>query len=305
MNQEILFIGAGRRYDLVSLFIEQKSLLNLDLNFKSIERLAGGKPPIGDLIEVIDGPVFEHKSFISFLENHLKAHRTSMIISCMESASLIVSDFDWTIYGVSFWGSLKASRYVDKNSLYEWAGSLGIDFPKYSGKSKDVIVKPKIGFGSRGQRVISNTDPELKYYLNNSDWIVQDRVEGPEVSIDCYITKDRRFSSIARDRIHVVGGEVMDTKTRCLTHSEFEIVNVLIQNSKLLGPVNIQLIGINNLLLDINPRFSGGATASIRSGWLAPNWLIQEYILHEEILFPKTYDSILVTRSRRDHVRVP
>lgn len=304
MKREILFLGAGRRFDLVNFFLEIRSTLNLNLVYRSIESLNYGKPPVGDLIEVIDGPKFESKVFNSFLEEHVKQCNTAMIISCMDLASLTISEFNWGTKGVVYWGTTSAKRFIDKSRLYQWANSIDISTPTLTGESDEVMVKPKIGFGSRGQTVLYKSDPRLLDYLQDSNWIVQDFVDGIEVSIDCYIARDRSFTSVARERVTVMGGEVMDTKTRNLSDPEFDIVNKIVVKSELVGPVNIQLKGGNNTLLDVNPRFSGGATASILSGWMAPKWLLQEYILEEDIVFPKGYETIFVTRSRRDHVRL-
>jgi len=284
--------------------LEIKSTLNLDIVYRSIESLNYGKPPVGDLIEVMDGPKFESKEFNSFLEEHVKVHNTAMIISCMDLASLAISELDWESKGVIYWGTKSARRYIDKSRLYQWANSIDIGTPTLTGESYEVVVKPKIGFGSRGQKVLYKSDPRFLDYLRDSNWIVQDFVDGIEVSIDCYIARDRSFTSVARERVTVMGGEVMDTKTRNLTDPEFDIVNKIVAKSELVGPVNFQLRGDNNTLLDINPRFSGGATASVLSGWMAPQWLLQEYILEEGVVFPKGYESIFVTRSRRDHVRI-
>ena len=304
MKREILFLGAGRRFELVKFFLGIYSNFNSDLVYRSIESLNYGKPPVGDLIEVINGPKFESNVFNSFLVEHIKHNKTVLIISCMDLASLTVSEFDWASKGVNYWGTKSAKRYIDKSCLYQWANSIDIGTPTFTGETDEVVVKPKIGFGSRGQAVLYKNDPRLLDYLQDPNWIVQDFVDGIEVSIDCYIARNRSFTSVARERVTVMGGEVMDTTTRNLSDPEFEIVNKVVAKSDLVGPVNIQLKGVNNTLLDINPRFSGGATASILSGWIAHQWLLQEYILGEDVVFPKGYESIFVTRSRRDHVRV-
>ena len=304
LRRRILFLGAGRRYDLINLFLENQSSIGVELEFKSVEKFIGYRPPISDLIEVLNGPSFESEEFTDYLVDHLKHHHTSIIISCMELSTLRLSEIDWSLYGVSFWGTPNSKDYIDKLRLYNWAKHIGLSYPEFTGNTKIVVVKNRIGYGSREQIISSVENSELDSHLKNKNLIVQDFVEGPETSIDCYVTKNRAFSAIARDRLNVVGGEVMETKTRSLSRVESEIIRKIIENSELLGPINIQLIGRDNLLLDINPRFSGGATASIRAGWIAHEWLIKEYLLDRSISFPNKYESLLVTRSRRDHVRM-
>ena len=126
---------------------------------------------------------------------------------------------------------------------------------------------------------------------------------GSETSIDVYVSKENIFCAIARDRIQISDGEVVETRTRNLTLDEYEIVNQLVQNTHLRGPINVQLIGTEKLLLDLNPRFSGGSTASIHAGWNAIRWLINEYLFENEIVFPSTFNHVHVIRSKRDHVR--
>ncbi len=67
--------------------------------------------------------------------------------------------------------------------------------------------------------------------------------------------------------------------------------------------MNFQFIGKPSVLLEINPRFSGGSTASISAGWLGPEWLIKEYLMKTGIDLGSNYSHVHVVRSRKDHIR--
>jgi carbamoyl-phosphate synthase large subunit len=137
----------------------------------------------------------------------------------------------------------------------------------------------------------------------DNNWLVQDFIEGNEVSLDVYVDRFGNSSSIARDRIRVSEGEVLETETRDLDSYEKKIVDALISEFELRGPINVQLIGDEKLVLEINPRFSGGSTASISAGWNAPNWLVSEYLFGREARLDANYRHVHVIRSRRDHLR--
>jgi carbamoylphosphate synthase large subunit len=80
-------------------------------------------------------------------------------------------------------------------------------------------------------------------------------------------------------------------------------VKDLLNATSLRGPLNIQLMGQFSTLIEINPRFGGGSTASLHAGWPALRWFLHEYALQRDVN-EKTVllRHVEVKRSWTDHV---
>jgi carbamoylphosphate synthase large subunit len=100
-----------------------------------------------------------------------------------------------------------------------------------------------------------------------------------------------------------VGGEVQHTRTRELTKLEKSRIDALLSEFKLMGPINVQFMGPDLKLLEINPRFGGGSTASIKAGWTATTWFLQEYVLgHSQVNQGNDFKHVEVMRAWKDYV---
>ena len=146
------------------------------------------------------------------------------------------------------------------------------NYIKFPGdNSKKLIVKPKIGRGSKYQIIIDKIkDIKIKNEIKKSKkYFVEEYIDGKEYTIDCvYDLENKLIFSLPRERIiksnlSIVGKTVKNNR----------IVNYVKQLSKYLkfiGNVNIQVI-INKknqiFLIDINPRVSGSVIFSIKSGF--------------------------------------
>jgi predicted ATP-grasp superfamily ATP-dependent carboligase len=305
IKNQIVFLGAGFRTTMAQIFINEiQNSPGLGCDILSVESPFEVIPPIGDYMPIVVGPKFDSEEFSSFLSNRAKETRNVLFIPFMDSACRALSK-----WGVSenargrFTGSPNSDILSDKYFLQKNLPIWGISTPQFTGNSDHVIIKPRFGFGSRG---IEKMRTSL-YLERTNEWdsnsVVQDFITGPEVSIDVYVSKTNEYSAISRERIRVSDGEVLETKTRNLDRYEKGLIDTLANKLTMRGPINIQLIGAERLLLEINPRFSGGSTASITAGWNAPNWLISEYLLDEKVLLNDKFEHVHVIRSRRDHVR--
>jgi len=161
-------------------------------------------------------------------------------------------------------------------------------------------VKPVFGNGGKGAGVTNLGDGKVKDLTN---FIYEEILVGPEVSVDVYIFADGHYSAIARDRLNVVGGEVQHTKTRDLTDPEKTYIDALLSELRLRGPVNVQFMGPDLKLLEINPRFGGGSTASIKAGWQATTWFSQEYLLEQsQVKQTSEFKHVEIVRAWKDYV---
>src|SRR5690606_11344664 len=113
---------------------------------------------------------------------------------------------------------------------------------------------------------------------HHPDSIVQEFVTGVEHTLDVYtgLSGEPRCV-VPRRRIEVRGGEV--TKARTVKHAG--IMETGLQVARVLGDC-VGLITIQVILtpegrirvIEVNPRFGGGAPLAIRAGANFPKWLL-------------------------------
>lgn len=154
---------------------------------------------------------------------------------------------------------LKFSNFCKKNNINI---PLAVSSDKY-------LVKPRVGRGSRGIKIITKKK-EIFFYKKNKNYILQKYIEGQEYTIDCYFKLNSEFyKALVRKRIVTNGvsiiGEVIDNQ---------KIIDFCIKVSKFFkfrGPINFQLIVENKTnkiyIIEINPRLSGSIYFSILSGF--------------------------------------
>ena len=65
------------------------------------------------------------------------------------------------------------------------------------------ITKPKIGRGSRGFKIINDSNDLLS--LKSDDVIFQEYLSGQEWTIDCLVTKEHKLI-VPRKRLNIKGG---------------------------------------------------------------------------------------------------
>jgi len=303
IDPKFLFMGAGNRFELLSGFKSTLESIGFTAEFSSIELDEGVPPPIADLAQITYAPEFGVGGFGDWFTDFLGSRRFDFVIPCMDSAFRSISRKELLKFGTNFAPGEDSGKFTDKKFLVQRVADLGLPYLDFTGNTEKVIVKHRYGFGSRNQQILSVEDERLGYLLDDESLVVQDFLEGRETSVDIYVDKAGGLHMISRDRIKVVSGEVMITSTRTPTNIERYICETLVAGTDLVGPLNVQLIGENSNVMDFNPRFGGGATASIKAGWRADLWLIQEYYLGESIPPVHEFTNLTITRSRKDHVR--
>ncbi len=169
-----------------------------------------------------------------------------------------------------------------------------INFPKTYGKK--IIIKPKIGRGSKNQLVINNNKKFLKIFKNNNFFFVEEFIDGKEYTIDCVFDKKNKLvfalprERVVKSNLSIVGKIEKNTKI-------IKFVNKLSKEIKFIGNVNIQVIvdSKNKIFLtDINPRVSGSIIFSIKSGFnpfILANKILsnKKTVVPKNILYGKTY----------------
>ena len=302
----ILFLGASKRTTLLEDFISTAKELNIDIKLYSCE-LSSNFCPISHLSTILEGPEFTDKSFQKWLKNTIQKYNINIVIPNMDSATVALSEFknnnkdlncefvvsDYELcYTMN--NKILADNFFKRNNIITFPNTENV-YPK--------ILKYKLGFGAHNQYIVEDKSyfDYLKNKLSTTDYIVQDYLKGKETSVDFYITKNGELTGyVLRDRLSVSDGEVMDCITREPNDEEKDLIEKIVNIKGWRGCITLQYINYKNnyYVVEINPRFGGGATCAIACGLNMPKYIIQEY-LGINIDKPEL-KKLKMVRSRRD-----
>ncbi len=143
-------------------------------------------------------------------------------------------------------------------------------------------LKPRSGSAAMGNYVIRDRDELAVFGRRVTDAVVQEFVPGDEYTLDVYAGLDGRPRCVVpRKRIEVRSGEVskgMVVKNRAVMAVGRKVVAAL---RECRGVITVQCIVTPQgriRVIEINPRFGGGAPLSIHAGADFPGWILQEHL---------------------------
>lgn len=195
----------------------------------------------------------------------------------------------------------------DKMESQKFFEKLKIDAVKCFSKDNfhlPLFLKLKEGSNSQENYVISDLNQLSKYHFDNDnllffEFLSKDAYD--EYTCDIYYDKKGGLKCvIPRMRIEIRGGEIskgVTRKNRLVGFVKNKMSNIdgvkgCITAQFFLHKESLQTIGI-----EINPRFGGGYPLSYLAGGNFPKWIIQEYMLDEEISYFEDWkDSLLMLR---------
>jgi carbamoyl-phosphate synthase large subunit len=194
-----------------------------------------------------------------------------------------------------------------KKSSKRFFEKFNINSPKLYSKDNyklPLFIKPNTGSSSQDNFIIKKEASLSKSHFTNKELLFFeyiDRSQYDEFTCDLYYDKSSVLKCvIPRRRIQVRAGEVMKARTE-----RNELVGFF--KTKLLnfkgvrGCINIQCF-LNKtsrdiIVIEMNPRFGGGYPLSYLAGGNYPKWIIQEYLLNEQIpYFDDWEDQLLMLR---------
>ena len=164
----------------------------------------------------------------------------------------------------------KTYQFFKKNNILCPKTWLGSSFNR--GEFKEpVIIKPCKGSASKNIFICKTFKELLRFEeLFNDDYIVQEFIDGYEVTVDVFATENGEcVEAVQRRRLKARGGEV----ERGVTQKDpiiFKIIKKIVKTLKPLGVINIQfIIDIENnayYVTEVNPRFGGGYPLAYTAG---------------------------------------
>lgn len=275
----LLFLGGGKRLSLAEHFVRAAALEHVPLNLYSIELYE--QVAIAKVAKVFRGPCFDSPDFTSYLWAVVESQDIDIIVPLMDSATValsgvleaadlpcmcVVSDYDL------------CQIMQDKQMADEWFQWKDIPVPT-SRYAYPAIYKPRYGYGSRGLVVVHDESEEISV-ASQRHYFRQPFVTGTEYTVDAYVDANGRIiSALSRKRIEVINGEV----THSRTHRHGDILDItrhILAQPGWRGPITLQFMDTDKgpVILEVNPRFGGGAPHSITLGLDMPRFILREYL---------------------------
>lgn len=270
----ILFLGAGKRLSLVEHFLHAARIEGITLRLFSIEFFE--QVAIASVAKVYTGPRFDSPAFASFLSCVVESQGIDVVIPLMDSATVALSSMAAQLPCRSIVSSYElCATMADKQCADEWFRLHGVPVPS-SRYNYPAIYKPKRGYGSRG--IVIVRDEYQDRLMGNKNYFRQPYVQGTEYTVDAYIDSNGQMvSALSRKRIEAIAGEVTHSETH-RHEAILALTREVLAHPGWRGPITLQFIETETgpVILEINPRFGGGAPHSIHLGLDMPRWIMRE-----------------------------
>lgn len=166
------------------------------------------------------------------------------------------------------------------------------------------VIKPVNGMGSQGvYSVNTNAELEAAKVLLKNDYIIQEKVEGREYTVDVLCDfEGNAVSVVPRERTEVRSGEVSKSRTvknKNISDDTIRLIRCLNKYGKVTGPITVQCFVTeeNNIVfLEINPRFGGGVPLTFEAGINYGEFLMRfmEGYVHKEV--PLDFEELSMVR---------
>lgn len=131
------------------------------------------------------------------------------------------------------------------------------------------VVKPLVGRGSRGVRVLDDRDEVVAALGGADDLLVQTRLSGREFTVDTLVDRDGGLrAAVPRWRAEVKAGISVKGETFA-SAAVTDVVARAMAAVRLVGPANVQGFVADDgaaTIVEINPRFSGGLPLTLAAG---------------------------------------
>src|SRR3954471_16102489 len=142
-----------------------------------------------------------------------------------------------------------------------------------------VLVKPRVGSGSRGVRRVDSWD--ALGAVRDGSLLVQEHLPGPEYSLDVLATAEGEIRAVVpRERLRVDSGIAITSRT--VHDEELESVGArAVESAGLTGVANVQVMrdaAGKPRLIEINPRFPGTMSLTVASGVNMPRLALGELL---------------------------
>lgn len=252
-KSRVLFVGGGRRVGLARLFIDRGATLYAYES--SVDE------PIADVAkEIVAGLDFDEPECRDDIAAFAAKRKITHIVPLMDEATVICGGLPGCI------GSQADVAMIchDKLHFANWMKEHHPDlYPSPSFMRYPKFAKPRFGRSARLSRALHR--PET--IEMSASWVIQDYLEGDEVSVDVFVSGGECLGGVARSRDRVEGGEVVESSVLTSEQGVPLILDAAAVATDLgiVGPANVQFKG--GKIMEVNARFGGGCVLSVAAGF--------------------------------------
>jgi len=290
----ILFTCVGRRVQLLTAFRQAADRLgvNLDVHGADATRFSPAMHLVDKAHTV--APIAEGR-YVEELLAIARRSETDLVVPLIDSELPLIAAAADRFAAIRCRALISSPSVVricrDKLATYDCLQKAGIDTPRtwpwvavttLKRHHFPYYLKPRTGSAAVGNYVVRTVNELETFGRRVPDAIVQEFVDGSEHTLDVYCGLDGRPRCVVpRKRIEVRTGEVSKgviTKDAALMAVGRNVAEVL---GECRGVITVQCIveaGGRIRVIEINPRFGGGAPLSIRAGADFPGWIMTELL---------------------------
>ncbi len=302
MNYNVMILSVGRRVELVKRFKRAANELNINSKIIGVD-ITELAPALYfcDEKEII--PKISDDNYIDSLIMICKKYDIKLIVPTIDTELLKISENVGKFNEIGVKVNISSVDVIkicrNKKNTSKWLEKNGISAPKMitatdlknKNYSFPLFIKPLDGSSSINAFRINNKK-ELNFfkeYVPNP--IIQEMVFGSEYTVDVFCDFDSKpITIVPRKRLAIRSGEIL----KGIIDKDRTIINAiknLVLKLKPFGHITVQCIknddGIVNIL-EINPRFGGGAPMSIDAGADSPKNLYR-ILMGENLQYNEDY----------------
>lgn len=289
----VVFTCVGRRVELMQAFRAAARRLRIRLRLVGLDNDRTA-PALFCVDEPLIVPPVTDPAYVTAVLDAVRTHDAALLIPTTDTDLALISHHRGDIAATGCIPLIAEPDIIDtcrdKVRTYEHLRRHNIDTPETFTpeqlqqalpKRFPLFIKPRTGSASQWVHKLDD-DHDLQYYLRRvHNPIVQEFVDGIEHTLDVYVgLSGAPRCVVPRARWQVRTGEVSKgvvVKDPAIMAAGQRVVESL--GSSLRGIATIQCIVTPERrirVIEINPRFGGGAPLSIAAGADFPAWLLQE-----------------------------
>jgi carbamoyl-phosphate synthase large subunit len=312
-NLNVLFTCIGRRVSLLNSFAAAAKRLGIKARF-----LGADMTELSPALQLCDEKIvtcpISSPAYIPQLLKVVKARKVDLVIPTIDTDLMPLSENKAKFEKLGCTVLISSPQVVDiardKRRLHKFLMANGFAAPETMSLAQALkkkrlamprFLKPWDGSASKSNHAV-RTMEELRFYGKRiRNCLVQELLDGQEYTCDVYVDFDMKVRCVVpRMRVETRGGEV----TKSITAKNKRIMEVARKVTETLGAgpgmVTIQLFLCRDKsikIVEINPRFGGGAPLGIKAGADSPLWVLQEITgRHPRIQFDGFKDGLCMLR---------
>lgn len=309
MEHNVLILSAGRRVELVKRFKKAANELNIESKIIGVD-INEYAPALFFCDEKIIVPRISDEKYISSILDICKTYKVKLVIPTIDTELIKIAENIDLFESIGTKVNISPLHVIEicrnKKNTQKWLEENKFNVPKMITDEQinnhdykfPLFIKPVDGSSSINAFKVEN-DEQLHFFKNYvPNPIIQEMIKGKEYTVDIFCDfNGNAITIVPRQRLAVRAGEIQ----KGIIDKDITIINEMKRLIKALKPhghITIQCIKSDEkiYIIEINPRFGGGAPMSIDAGANSPKYLYK-LLLGEDLEYNEDYkDKLFFSR---------